>query len=102
MIHFCRLVAFFQKNTIEKRNLESFRFRSEFYFLASFWLVFLSTRIIGEGKESFIFFRGDDIFIQTKDTRLRKEEERRKKSERTSFERERERSVVFSYIYLLL
>ena len=52
-------------------------------------------------KESFIFFRGDDIFIQTKDTRLRKEEERRKKSERTSFERERERSVVFSYIYLL-
>ena len=70
-------------------------------FLASFWLVFLSTRI-GEGKESFIFFRGDDIFIQTKDTRLRKEEERRKKSERTSFERERERSVVFSYIYLLL
>ena len=50
-----------------------------------------------------IFFRGDDIFIQTKDTRLRKEEEeRRKKSERTSFERERERSVVFSYIYLSL
>ena len=48
-----------------------------------------------------IFFRGDDIFIQTKDARLRKEE-RRKKSERTLSERERERSVVFSYIYLLL
>ena len=62
-------------------------------FLASFWLVFLSTRT-GEGKRVFIFFRGDDIFIQTKDTRLRKEEERRKKSERTSFERERERSVA--------
>ena len=71
-------------------------------FLASFWLVFLSTRTYWGRKESFIFFRGDDIFIQTKDARLRKEEERRKKSERTSFERERERSVVFSYVYLLL
>ena len=61
------------------------------FFVNSFW----------GRKESFIFFRGDDIFIQTKDARLRKEE-RRKKSERTLSERERERSVVFSYIYLLL
>ena len=71
-------------------------------FLASFWLVFLSTRT-GEGKRV-LYSLGvtTDIFIQTKDTRLRKEEERRKKSERTLSERERERSVVFSYVYLLL
>jgi len=61
------------------------------FFVNSFW----------GRKESFIFFRGDDIFIQTKDARLRKEE-RRKKSERTLSERERERSVVFSYIYLFV
>ena len=49
-------------------------------FLASFWLVFLSTRS-GEGKRVFIFFRGDDIFIQTKDT-LPSQRRRKKKEER--------------------
>jgi hypothetical protein len=66
-------------------------------FLASFWLVFLSTRS-GEGKRV-LYSLGVTTYL---DARLRKEEERRKKSERTSFERERERSVVFSYVYLLL
>ena len=68
------------------------------FFVNSFWGHFHT------GKESFIFFSSDDIFF---DARLRKEEERRKKSERTEFafffERERERSAVFSYkVYLLL
>lgn len=101
VIHFCRLVAFFQKNTIEKRNLESFRFRSEFCFLPSFWLVFLSTRI-GEGKRVLYSLGVTTYLFRRKTLCLRKEEERRKKSERTSFERERARSVVFSYIYLFV
>jgi hypothetical protein len=51
-------------------------------FLASFWLVFLSTR--GEGK-IVLFFWGDDIFIQTKDT-LPSQRRRKKKEERKNFE----------------
>ena len=70
-------------------------------FLASFWLVFLSTRI-GEGKRVLYSLGVTTYLFRRKTLCLRKEEERRKKSERTSFERERERSVVFSYIYLFV
>ena len=103
LLHFCPLVAFFQKTAVRRKRRSLVSPLSWLMFGVSLPLfgLFFCQRTRGEGK-SFIFFRGDDIFIQTKDTRLRKEEERRKKSERTSFERERERSVVFSYIYLLL
>lgn len=70
-------------------------------FLASFWLVFLSTRT-GEGKRVLYSLGVTTYLFRRKTLCLRKEEERRKKSERTLSERERERSVVFSYVYLLL
>ena len=103
VIHFCRLVAFFKKTTDEKEISNRFAFvvivRSSVVprlFLACFFVNSYWGR-----KESFIFFRGDDIFIQTKDT-LPSQRRRKKKEERKNFEWEGERAFGGLFIRLFI
>jgi hypothetical protein len=92
---------FFKKTTDEKEISNRFAFVRSSVSSPLFGLFFCQLSC-GEGKRVLYSLGVTTYLFRRKTLCLRKEEERRKKKERTSFERERERSVVFSYVYLLL
>ena len=104
MIHFCPLVAFFQKNITSDAKRKSlscvvslFRGCASFgglcpsLFLACFRL----RASVGKKEERvFVFTKGDDIFIQRKDARAQK---KKKKKERKN---EREKESAFGGLFV--
>ena len=105
LIHFCPLVAFFQKNIkhpTRKGNLSRVSYlsfvavpHSGVCVLRSFWRVFVSRASVGKKEERvFVFTKGDDIFIQRKDARAQK---KKKKKERKN---EREKESAFGGLFV--
>ena len=105
LIHFCPLVAFFQKNITSDAKRKSlscvvslFRGCASFgglcpsLFLACFRL----RASVGKKEERvFVFTKGDDIFIQRKDARAQKK--KKKKKERKN---EREKESAFGGLFV--